>query len=520
MTESTLTRRSLLGRATAGALAAASAASASAAEAPCAAPSSPAAWDETFDVVVVGSGFAGLCAAYAAAKKGASVVILEKMLTFGGNSIIDGGELSVTGAPQQKALGIEDSKELWMKDTLSAGANMNYPDKVRALADAMLPNYLWLRDEIGVEFSETALTQDGGHSVARSVITKNGSGSGYINPLLAKCRELGVKCLTSQKVLHVLRSPATGRVEGVEIRAGYRFPKEASGKVRTIRARRAVVLCHGGFAADVKYRMTLDPKLTERFEITNQPGATGELWREASRIGCSVIQASWIQVVPWCSPYEKGMGTLWTFSHGSAAVYGIWVDSKTGRRFVNELANRKVRSDAVIPLLNAGSKCLAITDVRGAEHLEKNRPGAIGPMLECRGLVKFDSLDALADAYAIPKEALREEVEGYNKAVREKVRVDRWGRPMREDATEMRNGPWYAAELAPRIHHCMGGIATDARGQALDVSTDAPIPGLFAAGEACGGVHGAVRLGCNAILDCTVNGRLAGDSAADEAPWC
>ncbi len=185
-----------------------------------------------------------------------------------------------------------------------------------------------------------------------------------------------------------------------------------------------------------------------------------------------MIQASWIQVVPWCSPYEKGMGTLWTFSHGSAAVYGIWVDSKTGRRFVNELANRKVRSDAVIPLLNAGSKCLVITDVRGAEHLEKNRPGAIGPMLECKGLVKFESLDALADAYAIPKEALREEVEGYNKAVREKVRVDLWGRPMREDATEMRNGPWYAAELAPKIHHCMGGIATDVRGQALDVSTD------------------------------------------------
>lgn len=265
MTESTLNRRSLLGRAAAGAFAAASSASAvSATEAPCAAPSSPAAWDETFDVVVVGSGFAGLCAAYAAAKKGASVVVLKKMPTFGGNSIIDGSELSVTGAPQQKALGIEDSKALWMKDTLSAGANMNYPDKVRALADAMLPNYLWLRDEIGVEFSETALTQDGGHSVARSVITKNGSGSGYINPLLAKCRDLGVKCLTRQKVLRVLRNPATGRVEGVEIRAGYRFPKEASGKLRTICARRAVVLCHGrALARGLPDRLQRDPGLLD-----------------------------------------------------------------------------------------------------------------------------------------------------------------------------------------------------------------------------------------------------------------
>ena len=84
----------------------------------------------------------------------------------------------------------------------------------------------------------------------------------------------------------------------------------------------------------------------------------------------------------------------------------------------------------------------------------------------------------------------------------------------------MKTGPWYAAELAPKIHHCMGGIATDSNCQALDIETDAPIPGLFAAGECCGGVHCAVRLGCNAILDCTVNGRIAGLAAADAKPWC
>lgn len=480
----------------------------------------PSKWDETYDVVVVGSGFAGLCAAYAAARKGCKVVVLEKMRTFGGNSIINGGELSATGAPQQVAKGIKDSKELWIEDTLKAGASMNYPEKVQTLADKMLDNYFWLRDEIGVKFSPTALTQDGGHSVPRSVITENGSGSGYINPLLDQCKKLGVKCLTRQYVEHVIRDAKTGRVMGVQIRSGYRFPKKDSGKVKTICARKAVIMCHGGFSADVKYRMMLDPKLSEKFDITNQPGATGELWREACRIGCNVIQASWIQVVPFCSPYEKGMGVLWTFSHSSAAVYGIWVDSKTGKRFVNELANRKVRSDAMIPLLNSGSKCLAITDVRGAQHLENNRPGSIKGMLESGGLVKFNSLKEIAEKYNIPFDALAKEVEEYNANVRNKVAVDKWGRGMQKDASEMKNGPWYAAELMPKIHHCMGGIATNSRCQALDVETDEPIPGLFAAGEASGGVHGAVRLGCNAILDCTINGRIAGESAADSKAWC
>ena len=515
ISEVNLSRRHFLGTSAVAAAAAAVSAPVIASEV-----KAPAKWDETYDIVVVGSGFAGLCAAYSAAKKGCKVIVLEKMRTFGGNSIIDGGELSVTGCPQQIAKGIKDSKELWMKDTFTAGANMNYPDKVQTLADNMLPNYNWLKDEIGVEFSPTALTQDGGHSVPRSVITKVGSGSGYVNPLLEKCQKLGVKCQTRQYVEHVVRDEKTGQVQGVILRSGYRFPKADSGKVKTIRARKAVVLCHGGFAADVAYRTKLDPKLTDKFETTNQPGATGELWREASRIGCNVIQASWIQVVPWCSPYEKGMGVLWTFSHGSAAVYGIWVDSKTGKRFVNELANRKVRSDAVIPLLNSGSKCLAITDVRGAQHLEENRPGSIEGMLKSGGLVKFNSLEELAAKYGIPFETLKKEIAEYNANVRNKVAVDKWGRGMQKDASEMKNGPWYAAELAPKIHHCMGGIATDDKCQALDIETDKPIPGLFAAGEATGGVHGAVRLGCNAILDCTVNGRIAGLAAADAKAWC
>ena len=81
-------------------------------------------------------------------------------------------------------------------------------------------------------------------------------------------------------------------------------------------------------------------------------------------------------------------------------------------------------------------------------------------------------------------------------------------------------GPWYASILSPKVHHTMGGIENDKFCRALDITNDEPIPGLYAAGEATGGVHGAVRLGSCAVVDCLVNGRIAGREAAKEKAWC
>ena len=113
----------------------------------------PAKWDETADVVIVGSGFAGLAAAIEAKKAGASVVVLEKMATVGGNSIINGGILTATGCPQQKKHGIKDSPELLAHDMLVAGLYLNNPEKVKLVADNALSNYEWTVNELGVEYN-------------------------------------------------------------------------------------------------------------------------------------------------------------------------------------------------------------------------------------------------------------------------------------------------------------------------------------------------------------------------------
>lgn len=475
--------------------------------------SAPKKYDETTDVIVIGSGFAGLAAAYESAKAGKKVIVLEKMPTFGGNSIINGGEMTCVGAPQQKAAGIEDSIELWMQDTISAGLGLNHPDKVKELADNMSICYNWLKDEIGVKF-KSVIIQDGGHTVPRSVVAENGSGSGFVNPLLEKCKQAGVSLRNRAYVESIYRNPETGRVEGLKVREGYRFPKTGSGKEKWIRATCGVVCCYGGFGADVTYRTMLDPKLTDKFDITNQPGATAELWMETARIGAQQIQNDWIQVVPWTSPDEKGMGILWQFSQTCAAPYGIWLDTTTGRRFINELANRKVRSDAIMMLGNQGHHCISLTDVRGAKQLDRNRPGARDEMMKAGGLKEFKTLEEVCAFFNMPLKAVKEEIAYVNDLIKRHVKQDKFGKLFNPDSTLLENGPWYAARLQPKIHHCMGGLLTDKNGQVLDCGDLKPIPGLFAAGEATGGVHGAVRLGCNAILDCIVHGRIAGQSVA------
>ena len=334
-------------------------------------------WDEVVDVIVIGSGFAGLAAAIEAKKAGANVVVLEKMATFGGNSIINGGILTATGCPQQKLHKIEDSVELLEKDILTAGNYMNYSSKVRYLAEHALSNYEWTVKELGVQYLPDAIGQEGGHSVPRYVTTTNGSGSGIVTKELDKCKELGIPLRNRVFVEHIIRGD--NGVEGVQVREGYRFPKADSGKVKTIRATKGVVLCYGGFSADVKFRMFQDPKLNETLDTTNQPGATSEMWRETSAIGALQVQNDWIQCGPWGCPREKGMGIGWQFNQTAAAEYGLWVNAE-GKRFVNELANRKVRADAIMVEQANGKKCFAICN---EPNVRRSRSSARASLKKC-----------------------------------------------------------------------------------------------------------------------------------------
>lgn len=469
----------------------------------------PASWDETVDVIVVGSGFAGLMAGYMAKKAGADVLIIEKMPTTGGNSVINGGIMGVPGTEMQKKLGIEDSPERMAEDMLKAGLHMNHPDKVKALTESAYGAYRLLVDELGVEFRDDYMPHEGGHSVARSLLTINGSGSEIIRKQLAALEKLGVKPRT-RTIMDEIVLDDKGTAVGLKVREGYRFGSENSGKAKTIRAKKGIVLAYGGFGADPVYRQLFDPKLTPDFQTTNHPGATGEAWRAAARIGAQMIQNDWIQCLPYTSPDEKGFGLAWAWS-GHVQALGFWIDAATGKRFVNELADRKIRSDAIFVCLAKGHQCLAVGDKKAAESFEVKRPGMLERQLKAKVVFKYDTLEELAKANGVPLDALKATVDEVNKSI--ETGKDPWRPVVEPNLKPQTEGPWYISRLSPKVHHTMGGIYTTSKAEVVNVDGKV-IPGLYAAGEATGGVHGAVRLGSNATTDCIVNGRIAGMEVA------
>lgn len=458
---------------------------------------------EQTDVIVVGSGFAGLAAAIEAAEAGCSVIVLEKMMAFGGNSAISDGGIAAPGIDYQLAAGINDSPELMYEDLMNAGEGLNYPNLVRIVAENAQEAFLWARDKLGVKYLER-VDIFGGHSVPRCYTPETISGLPLIQAQVARLRELQVP-LFQGAYLKVLLQNEQQRVTGVQVIDGYRFKKPGTGKELTVHARLAVVIASGGFGSDVAFRQAQDPRLDSSVKSTNKLFATAEALKECMRIGANPVQLSRIQLGPWASPDEKGYGAGPLFGDYVVFPYGIMVDPATGSRFVNELCDRRKLAEAVLsrrhPVVGiADSQAVAMAGWDLSRSLNK-------------GVVKtFQTIDALALEYGINAESLKHVVSTYNCAVRERTDYE-FGKQIMPETEPIVKAPFYAMRMWPKVHYTMGGIQIDE--QARVINRDMlPIEGLYAAGEVTGGIHGASRLGSCAITECLVFGRIAGRSAA------
>lgn len=465
----------------------------------------PKKWDETADVVIIGSGFAGLAAAIEAKNAGADVIVLEKMPVAGGNSIINGGDFSAAGTKMQADAGVKDSGELMLKDMLKAGLYLNHEDLAKLVAYGSNDALEWCQQYLGCKF--TRLNFHGGHSVKRAHQTVNASGSEVVNKMLAKAKEVGVKLQMRTKLVRLL-SNKSGRIVGMEVRKGYRFPDENSGKKAFIKAKKAVILGAGGFSRDIKLRQVHDPRLTDKFESTNHLGATGEALLAACLTGAMDVQMDWIQLGPWTSPDEKGFGHVPLFCERLVG-YGPMINPKTGKRFFKETGNRKERADAIILV---GDPVLIMGDTYAVE--KQVFPNALKKGMEVGAIKKFDTLEAVAKEYNMPAAAFLEEIKRWNAFV-EKKKDDDFDCMIFPDAKPTVKGPFYVARLWPKVHHTMGGLVVDKNAQVIGFDFK-PVKGLYAAGEITGGVHGAVRLGGVAMADCIVFGRIAGKNASKE----
>ncbi|MDR3670724.1 MAG: flavocytochrome c [Holophaga sp.] len=464
-------------------------------------------FDETFDVVVVGSGFAGLSAAIEARLAGCSVLVLEKMTLPGGNSALSGGLIAVAHSPLQETEGIADSPDLLAADMLKAGHGLNHPELVHTVAEQSREAFFWSRDVLGVDYNDS-LFQGGGHSVPRIYTPVNCSGAAIVQALMVKCLELAIP-IRLQNALKSLILDGDGRVAGVTVSSGYIFQQEASGSIQRIRALKGVVLASGGFAQDVGFRRIHNPGLDGDQETTNHPGATAEALVSALKIGATPVHLSWIQKGPWTSRDEKGWGVSTMFSVLVGLPHGIMIDASTGKRFVNELADRLSRAEEMVA---AGRDPMLIVGEEAA-LLYPN----LGQCLKRKAVRRYDSLEALASDQAIDLAALGATLQHYNQGIGD-GKDREFSKPLGLHKRYPVLPPFYLVRLRPKIHYCNGGLQINVDAQVLDIERHQPIPGLYAAGEVTGGVHGACRLGGTAITECLVFGRIAGRKAAQERP--
>ncbi len=459
--------------------------------------------NESVDVVVIGSGLAGLAAAIEAAAAGAEVAVFEKMKITGGNTRISDGALAAPGNYLQQKAGVEDSPELFAADMVKAGLGLNHPELVRTVAENAAATIEWTRTELGVRYLDQ-VDRFGGHSVARCVTTRSHSGVDIIKAQVARLAGLGIQVRTRCRFTGFV-TDMYGAIQGVRVREGYRFPEADSGAPKTIGARRAVVLATGGFANDHTFRTAQHPGLKASLQTTNHRGATAEGLIAALSLQACPVHLSWIQLGPWGCADEKGYGKGGRFASYALFPAGILVDPDTGRRIVNEWGDRRERAEA---MMQTGHPCVGVVDARGA----LKDPESLQYGLKSGKIRAFDRLEDLAVAYGMAVSAFVETVADYNRAI-EAGRPDAFGKALGPEAFAVATPPYYAIRLYPKVHYTPGGVRIDPRARVIDLHGK-PIPRLFAAGEVTGGVHGASRLGSCALTECLVFGRIAGQEAA------
>lgn len=489
------------------------------------------------DVVVVGAGGAGMTAAITAAAEGKSVVVLESQSMVGGNSVRATGGMNAAKTVYQdenefgESAGIEktlktaaekyadnetitalaktvseqwaayqanptgyfDSVELMELDTMIGGKGINDPELVETLCANSADAIDWL-DEHGITLHN--VSSFGGASVKRIHRPVNAEGKtvsvgSYMIPLLQEnCEKAGVKMMLDTTATEIL-TDASGAAVGVKATG-------ASGETVTVNAK-AVVLATGGFGANLDMVVKYKPEL-KGFMTTNAPGIQGQGIEMAQAIGAATVDMDQIQIHPTVEANTAALITEGLRGDGAILI------NEEGKRFIDEVGTRDVVSAAEIA--QTGSYSWLVVDQAMADA-----SSVIQGYIKKGYTVTGATYEELGKAMGVDAAAFAETMEKWNGYVEAKNDPD-FGRT--SFANPLNTAPYYAVKVTAGVHHTMGGLKINANTEVLNEKGEV-IPGLFAAGEVTGGVHGANRLGGNAVADFTVFGRIAGAAASDYA---
>ena len=489
------------------------------------------------DVVVIGAGGAGMTAAMTAADAGQKVVILESQAMVGGNSARATGGMNAAKTVYQdenefdQAAGVEktlataaekyadnetitalaktvseqwaayqanptgyfDSVELMELDTMVGGKGINNPELVKTLCEGTADAIDWL-DENGITLHN--VSSFGGASVKRIHRPVNEEGKvvsvgAYMIPLLQEnCEKRGIDIVLNTTVDTIL-TDANGAAVGVS-------GTDKDGNTVVVNAK-SVILATGGFGANLDMVTQYKPELAG-FMTTNAAGAQGQGIEMATAIGAGTVDMDQIQIHPTVEANTAALITEGLRGDGAILV------NANGERFIDEVGTRDVVSAAEIA--QPGSYSWLIVDQAMADA-----SSVIQGYIK-KGYTKTGATyEELAKELDVDPATFANTMETWNGYVEAKNDPD-FGRT--SFANPLNNGPYYAIKVTAGVHHTMGGVTINSATEVLK-EDGTVIPGLFAAGEVTGGVHGANRLGGTAVADFVVFGRIAGESAANYA---
>ena len=495
--------------------------------------------EETVDVVVVGAGGAGMTAAITATDAGKKVIVVESQPIAGGNSVRSTGGMNAAKTPYQdknefkEAAGVEktlataaekfadnatitalaatvksqwdayqanpqgyfDSVELMELDTMIGGKGKNNPELVKALAENSAAAIEWLAS-IGAEVKNVGAF--GGASVKRIHRPVNADGKvtavgAYIVPILEKnLQDRNVQFLFDTTANEIIMKD--GKAVGIK-------GTGKDGHKVTINAK-SVVIATGGFGANAEMVEKYKPEL-KGFATTNAEGAQGQGIDMATAVGAATVDMNQIQIHPTVHIEEDGNAHLIT--EGLRGDGAILVNAE-GKRFYDEVSTRDKVSAAIIEQTDKSAWLIV-------DQTMVDKSAVIAGYIKSGYTVTGATYEELAKAMGVDEATFTSTMNTWNQAVEAKSDAE-FGRT--SFANPLTTAPYYAIKITPAVHHTMGGIVINPKAEVLNEKGEA-IPGLFAAGEVTGGVHGANRLGGNAVADFVVFGRISGQSAADNA---